>query len=73
MYLDEGNLYGWAMSQNLPVGGGFKRIEDVLKIDDDFIKSYNGNGNIRLFLEVDIECPKNYITYIAVCRFYQKE
>ena len=37
-YLDANNLYGWAMSQKLTVGG-FKWIEDVSKIDEDFIKA----------------------------------
>ena len=35
--LDANNLYGWAMSQKLPVNG-FKRIKKVSKIDEDFIK-----------------------------------
>ena len=33
-YLDASNLYGWAMSQKLPVNG-FKWIKNVLKIDED--------------------------------------
>ena len=57
MYLDKNNLYGWAMSQNLPVGG-FKWIEDVSKIDEDFIKNYDENGNTGYFLEVDVKYPK---------------
>ena len=36
-YLDANNLYGWAMSQKLPVNG-FKRIEDTSKINEEFIK-----------------------------------
>ena len=35
--LDANNLYGWAMSQKLPVNG-FKRVKKVSKIDEDFIK-----------------------------------
>ena len=37
-YLDANNLYGWAMSQKLPVNG-FKWINDVTKIDQEFIKN----------------------------------
>ena len=37
-YLDANNLYGWAMSQKLPVNG-FKRIKNVTKIDEKFIKN----------------------------------
>ena len=48
-FLDVNNLYGWTMSQKLPVGG-FKWIEDVSKIDEDFIKNYDENGDIGYFL-----------------------
>ena len=34
------NLYDWAMSQKLPVND-FKRIEDISKFDESFIKRYN--------------------------------
>ena len=39
-YLDANNLYGWAMSQKLPVGN-FKWIEkyDISKFDEKFIKN----------------------------------
>ena len=36
-YLDANNLYGWAMSEPLPVDG-FDRIKNLSKIDEDFIK-----------------------------------
>ena len=57
MYLDKKNLYGWALCQNLPVGG-FEWIEDVLKIDKEFIKNYDENSNIGYYLNVDVEYPK---------------
>ena len=47
-YLDAKNLYGWAMSEPLPVGG-FDWIKDLSKIDEDFIKNYDkdsGKGYI---------------------------
>ena len=37
MYLDANNLYGWAMSQKLPVNG-FKWIEDLSEFNERFIK-----------------------------------
>ena len=39
-YLDANNLYGWAMSQKLPVNN-FKWVEDTSKINEEFIKNYN--------------------------------
>ena len=49
-HLDENNLYGWAMLEKLPVGG-FKWIKDVSKIDEDFIKNYDENGDNGYFLK----------------------
>ena len=34
------NLYGWAMSQNLPVND-FKWDKEISGFNEDFIKSYN--------------------------------
>ena len=45
MYLDANNLYGWAMSQKLPVNG-FKWVEKLSRFNDVFIKNYNGNSDI---------------------------
>ena len=58
MYLDANNLYGWAMSEKLPVNG-FKQENDLSRFNKDFIKSYNENSDIGNFLEVDVEYPKN--------------
>ena len=38
--------------------GGFKWIKDVSKIDKDFIKNYDENGDIGYFLEVDVKYSK---------------
>ena len=56
-YLDANNLYGWAMSQKLPVNG-FKWVEDTSKINDEFIKNYNENNKKGYILEVDVKYPK---------------
>ena len=36
-YLDANNLYGWLISEPLSVDG-FEWMEDLSKIDEDFIK-----------------------------------
>ena len=56
-YLDANNLYGWAMSQKLPVNG-FKLVEDTSRINEEFIKNYNENNNKGYILEVDVKYPK---------------
>ena len=59
MYLDANNLYGWAMSQKLPVNG-FNWVEKsrLSRFNEKFIKNYNENSDIEYFLEVDIDYPK---------------
>ena len=58
MHLDANNLYGWGMSQKLPVNG-FKWIKKLKKFDEDFIKICDENSN------------KGYILY--VCNIHDKE
>ena len=56
-YLDVNNLYGWAMSQKLPVNG-FKWIKNTSKIDEKFIKNYNEDSDKGYIFEVDVNSPK---------------
>ena len=56
-YLDADNLYGWAMSQNLPKNG-FKWINDVTEIDEEFIKNYDEDSDKGYILEVDVKYPR---------------
>ena len=53
-YWDANNLYGWAMSQKLPVNS-FEWIEDTFKFNEDFIKGYNQENDERYFVEVDVQ------------------
>ena len=39
-YLDANNLYGWAVSQKLPLNG-FKWVNNVSEINEEFIKNYD--------------------------------
>ena len=48
------NLYGKAISQNLPVGG-FKWIRNQSKFNKYFIKNYEEDSDIRYFLEADVQ------------------
>ena len=45
------------MSKKLPVDG-FKWVDDVYMFTEDFIKSYDEEGDVGYFLVVDIEYPK---------------
>ena len=72
-YLDVNNLYGWAMSQKLPVNG-FMWYNDYLSdLSGDFIKNYDEDSDEGYFLEVDVEYPKQLFALIINYHFYQKE
>ena len=56
-YLDANNLYGAAMSEKLPMNG-FKWVNDISRIDKNFVKSYDKkNTDKRYILEVDVDYP----------------
>ena len=57
-YNDANTLYGFALSEPLPVYG-FEWMKDLSKTDDDFIKNYDENSDKGQILEVDVECLKN--------------
>ena len=46
------------MSQILPVNG-FKWVQNVSKIDEDFIKNYDEDSDKGYILEIDAKYPKN--------------
>ena len=56
-YLDVNNLYGWEVSQKLPVDG-FKWINDVTEIDEKFINNYDEDSDKENILEVDVKYPR---------------
>ena len=56
-YLDANNLYGWAMSEKLPVNS-FKWVNDVTEINEEFIKNYYENSKKGYILEADVKYPK---------------
>ena len=71
-YLDASHLYGWAMSQKLPVNG-FEWVKNLSKFHQDFIRNYYENSKKGYFLEVDVEDPKSYLMVKKIYHFYRKE
>ena len=62
IYLVTNNLYGWVISQKLPVKG-FKWAKDMSQFNEDFIKKYDEDCNKRYFFEVDIDYPKELFNF----------
>ena len=58
-YLEANNLYGWAMSQKLPVNG-FEWVKNLSTFNEDFIKEYDENSDTLYFLEVDVDYPEKF-------------
>ena len=58
MYVDANNLYGLAMNKKTPADE-FKWVDDLSMFTEDFIKSYDEEGDVRyLLVAEDIEYPK---------------
>ena len=56
-YQDVNNLYGWKISQKLPVNN-FEWIEATSQFTKDFIKNYNKESDEGYILEVDVQYPR---------------
>ena len=65
-YWDVNNLYGWAMSQKLPVNN-FEWIKETSQFNEDFTKRYIEESDEGYFLKVDVQYPKT-----QTCHFYLK-
>ena len=59
-YLGANNLYGWAMSQKLPVND-CKWENGLSRFNEAFMKNYIENSDVGYFFEVDVEYPKKII------------
>ena len=56
-YLDANNLYGAAMSEKLSING-FKWVNDISGINENFVGSYNKkNSDKDCIVEVDVDYP----------------
>ena len=67
-YLDARNLYGWAMSQKLPVNG-FKWVKTLSQFNEGFIRNYDENSNSKQIFIIQ----KNYLIFIKIYHFYPKD
>ena len=59
-YQDANNLYGWAMSKKLPIGGF--RWDNTNSYTQEMIINYDENNKYGALLEVDIDYPKELHT-----------
>ena len=71
-YLDANNLYGWAMSQKLPVGD-FKQVDDLSIFNEDFKKIMMKRVIQDTYLQQMQNIQKIFISYIVIYPFYLKE
>ena len=88
MYLDANSLYGWLMSQKLPVYG-FEWKKNMSKFNEKFIKNYDENLGLGYLREADDDYPKRFHNFHndlpfliermkikkcnkLVCKFYDK-
>ena len=58
MHVDANNLYGYGMSQKLPINN-FKFETDLSIFTENFIKNYNEQSNTNYLLVVDVIYPTN--------------
>ena len=52
-YWDVNNLFGWEMSQKLPIGCS-KWFEEISHFNENFIKYYKKDSDLWFWLEVDV-------------------
>ena len=74
VYLDSNNLYGWAMSQTLPLNG-FKWVKNLSTFNEIFIRNCDENSDEGYFLKVDVDYPKKLVNKVEklVCNIEDKE
>ena len=62
-YLDANNLYGKAMTEKLPVRR-FRWMDDISRMDEDFVRGYDKNDNKGYILEADVDYPNELQNYL---------
>ena len=48
-------------------------MEDTCQFNEDFIMNYKGQSDEEYFLKVDVQYPENYMNFIMIFHFYQRE
>ena len=71
-YWNLNNLYGWAISQKLPVDG-LKWVENTSQVNKDFLKNYNEDSEEGYFLEVVVQYPEKLHDFHYDLQFSLKE
>ena len=71
-YWNINNLYGWVMSQKLPVNN-FEWIEDTYSLIKVSQKTIMKKVIMDIFLKVMFNILKNYRNFLMIYHFYQKE
>ena len=62
------------MSQKFPVNN-LDWIKDISQFNEDFIKNYNEESDFieEIFLKLIFNILKNYMDFVMIYHFYQKE
>ena len=66
------NLYGWAMSQTLPISG-FKWVENTFQFSKDFIQNSMKIVIKVIFSKLAFNILKNYMTFTMIYYYCLKE
>ena len=61
MYFDANNIYGWVISEELPVNS-FNWKKNISKFNEKFIENHDENSDIGYILEADVKYPKRLHT-----------
>ena len=70
-YWNVNNLYGWAMSQKLPVDN-FEWIEDTFQFNEDVIKSYDEESD-EGYSKLMFSILENYMNFTIIYHFSLKK
>ena len=68
-YWDTKNLYGQAVL----FLNDFEWVKETSQFNEGFIESHNEESDEGYFLEVDVQYPEIYMSFITIYHFYQNE